>query len=282
MIMKPTDLPPASHTVRPEKAAPKPGVLDAMSRKAAASFSSFFKKRSSRIKKFIKKVDLYGKELDGLTENELGEKAEALKPLFYKKGLSEENSARAFAIIRELSLKILGLRHFHTQVRGGKILLDGMVAEMETGEGKTLTATLAAGTAALAGMPVHVITVNDYLTQRDAEWTAPLYRAMGLTTGFVIHGMTPEERREAYSKDIVYCTNKELVFDYLKDWIALENRRDSLRLNAEYLYDNDRRIRRLLLRGLHYAIVDEADSVLIDEARTPLIISGPAPVSSHR
>ena len=201
-------------------------------------------------------------------------KAEALKPLLYREGLSEENSARAFAIIRELSLKILGLRHFHTQVRGGKIMLDGMVAEMETGEGKTLTATLAAGTAALAGMPVHVISVNDYLTERDARWTAPLYRAMGLTTGFVIHGMTPEERRDAYGKDIVYCTNKELVFDYLKDWITLENRHDSLRLNAEYLYNNDRRIGRLLLRGLHYAIVDEADSVLIDEARTPLIISG--------
>jgi preprotein translocase subunit SecA len=219
-------------------------------------------------------VDNYGKKLTGLTEKELSEKAEELKQLLYIGGLSDETTAPVFALIRELSFKILGMRHFHTQVRGGKILLDGMVAEMETGEGKTLTATLAAGASALAGIPVHVITVNDYLTERDAQWTAPLYSAMGLTTGFIIHGMTPEERRAAYSKDIVYCTNKEIVFDYLKDWITLENRRDSLRLNAEYLYDKNLRIKKLLLRGLHYAIVDEADSVLIDEARTPLIISG--------
>ncbi len=274
MINLSPDFSPASYTVRPEKAEKDSGILDRMSRRIATSVSSSFKKRSNRMNKFIRKVDCYGKGLDILSEKELSEKAEKLKPFFYKEGLSEENAAHAFAIIRELSLKILGLRHFHTQVRGGKILLDGMVAEMETGEGKTLTATLAAGTAALAGIPVHVITVNDYLTERDARWTGLLYRAMGITTGFVIHGMTPEERREAYAKDIVYCTNKELVFDYLKDRITLENRRDTLKLNAEYLYDNDRRIKRLLLRGLHYAIVDEADSVLIDEARTPLIISG--------
>lgn len=274
MINQSTDIPPASHIIRPERVDKSPGVLDKMGRKIISSVTSCYKRRSNRRKKFIRRVDHYGKALDGLGEKELRVKAEALKPYLLRDGLTEENVAQSFALIRELSLKILWLRHFSTQVMGGKILLDGMIAEMETGEGKTLTATLAAGTAALAGIPVHVITVNDYLTERDAQWTSPLYNALGLTTGFVIHGMTPEERRNAYANDIVYCTNKEIVFDYLKDWITLGDRRESLKLNAEYLYARDQRINRVLLRGLHYAIVDEADSVLIDEARTPLIISG--------
>jgi len=173
MISQRTDIPPASHTVRPERPDEKSGILDAMGRKIITSVSSHFKRRSSRGKKFLRKVDYYGKGFGNLDVKELSAKAEELKPLLYKDGLSEENTARSFAIIRELSFKILGLRHFRTQVTGGKILLDGMVAEMETGEGKTLTATLAAGTAAMAGIPVHVITVNDYLTERDAEWTGP-------------------------------------------------------------------------------------------------------------
>ncbi|MBN1276981.1 MAG: preprotein translocase subunit SecA [Deltaproteobacteria bacterium] len=274
MISQPADIPPASHIIRPERVDKASGMLDIISSKIITSVSSSYKLRGRRMKKFLKRVEYYGRGLDNLSEKDLSEKVEMLKQLLHKGGLTEENIAGSFALIRELSFKILGLRHFDTQVTGGRIILDGMVAEMETGEGKTLTATLAAGTAAMAGIPVHVITVNDYLTERDAEWTRPLYTALGLTSGFVIHGMTPEERRNAYSQDIVYCTNKEIVFDYLKDWIILGNRQDRLKLNAEYLYDKDQRIKRLLLRGLHYAIVDEADSVLIDEARTPLIISG--------
>ncbi len=266
--------PPASHILRPEKADKQPGVLDSICRNISVSCSSRLKLRGNWIKQFSEEVDSYAGAFEGLSVKDLGQKAEELKLLFSKNGRTKENNARAFALIRELSHKILGLRHFNTQLAGGRVMLEGMIAEMETGEGKTLTATLAAGTVALAGIPVHVITVNDYLTQRDAEWTSTLYEAMGLTTGFVIHGMTPAERREAYSKDIVYCTNKELVFDYLKDLLTLENRRNSLSLHAEYLYGSDQRIKKLLLRGLHYAIVDEADSVLIDEARTPLIISG--------
>ena len=148
-----------------------------------------------------------------------------------------------------------------------------MVAEMETGEGKTLTATLPAATAALAGMPVHVITVNDYLAQRDAESMGPLFRALGLSVGTIVDGMQHAERRAAYACDITYCTNKELVFDYLRDRIvrggvgAMRMRLDGLVRRAVRSRD------RLLLRGLCFAIVDEADSVLIDEARTPLIIS---------
>lgn len=266
--------PPASHIIRPEKVDKNSGILDRMNKKITVSVSTFFKLWPGWVKVFINQVDYYGNDLNKLGEKELSKKAKELRVHFFDKGLSNENIAQSFALIRELSSRITGLRHFDTQIAGGKILLNGMVAEMETGEGKTLTATLAAGTAALAGIPVHVITVNDYLTERDAEWTRPLYAALGVTTGYVIHGMTPLERRSAYDNDIVYCTNKELVFDYLKDWLTLDNRTDRLRLHAEYLYNDDKRIKKLLLRGLHYAIVDEADSVLIDEARTPLIISG--------
>jgi preprotein translocase subunit SecA len=152
-------------------------------------------------------------------------------------------------------------------------MLQGMIAEMETGEGKTLTATLAASTAAMAGVPVHVVTVNDFLAARDARWMRPIYQALGLSVGTITEGMDAEQRRAAYRKDITYCTNKQLVFDYLKDRMLLGAENRSLHLNLEELYADRPRTSKLLLRGLCFAIVDEADSVLIDEARTPLIIS---------
>jgi preprotein translocase subunit SecA len=148
-----------------------------------------------------------------------------------------------------------------------------MVAEMETGEGKTLTATLAACTAALAGVPVHIITVNDYLADRDAKWMGPIYQSLGLTVGTIKHGLDPEARRAAYRCDVTYCTNKEVAFDYLRDRIILWDRPSEIRLQLERLYGGRSRMGHLVMRGLHYGIVDEADSVLIDEARTPLIIS---------
>jgi preprotein translocase subunit SecA len=165
------------------------------------------------------------------------------------------------------------MRHFDVQLMGGLVLLQGMIAEMETGEGKTLTATLPACTAALAGVPVHIITVNDYLASRDATMMGPVYEALGLTVGAVVHGMDPRARRAAYGCDVTYCTNKEITFDYLKDRIILWDRPSEVRLRVERLYGERSRARHLLLRGIHFAIVDEADSVLIDEARTPLIIS---------
>jgi preprotein translocase subunit SecA len=182
--------------------------------------------------------------------------------------------AHLFAVISEVAGRTLGMRHFDSQFMGGWVLLSGMLAEMDTGEGKTLTATLAAGVAALAGIPVHVIGVNDYLTERDAEEMGPLYRFFGLTVGCVTHGLTSEERRAAYGCDVTYCCNKEVVFDYLRDKLTLGRVTDSLRLQSEYLYSGHAREERLLLRGLHFAICDEADSLLVDEARTPLIISG--------
>jgi preprotein translocase subunit SecA len=182
--------------------------------------------------------------------------------------------APLFAVISEVAGRTLGMRHFDSQFMGGWALLLGMLPEMETGEGKTLTATLAAGVAALSGIPVHVVGVNDYLTERDAEEMGPLYRFFGLTVGCVIHGLTNEERRAAYGCDVTYCCNKEVVFDYLRDKLTLGQITDSLRLQSEYLYSGNARQERLLLRGLHFAICDEADSLLVDEARTPLIISG--------
>ena len=152
-------------------------------------------------------------------------------------------------------------------------MLEGKIAEMETGEGKTLTATLPACTAALAGIPVHVVTINDFLVQRDAAWMGTLYRFFGLSVGAIYEGMSPEERRKAYACDITYGTNKQLVFDYLKDQLLLGRDASQMRLQIERMYLTNPRIRHLLLRGLCFVIVDEADSVLIDEARTPLIIS---------
>jgi preprotein translocase subunit SecA len=148
-----------------------------------------------------------------------------------------------------------------------------MVAEMETGEGKTLTATLPACTAALAGVPVHIITVNDYLADRDTKWMGPIYQALGLAAGTIKHGLDPQARRAAYRCDVTYCTNKEVAFDYLRDRIVLWDRPSEIRLQLERLYGGRSRVRHLVMRGLHFGIVDEADSVLIDEARTPLIIS---------
>ena len=188
----------------------------------------------------------------------------------------DEAVARAFALIRELSDRVLGKRHYDVQLIGAYAMVKGMLAEMATGEGKTLTATLVAGVAGLAGVPIHVVTVNDYLARRDAELMKPLYDALGLSVGVILSGQDLAERQQAYDKDIVYCTNKELAFDYLRDRMVLGQSAGDLTLKAEALHDRAPRLGQLRLRGLHFALVDEADSVLIDEARTPLIISGPA------
>ena len=209
-----------------------------------------------------------------LGERALREAADALRGPLLQRGFEPELAARAFALVRTAASRTIGLQHFPVQLVGGYAMLRGALAEMETGEGKTLTATLPAATAALAGMPVHVVTVNDYLAKRDAEMMGPVYRALGLSVGVAQHGQSPEERRAAYGADVAYCTNKDLGFDYLRDTLTLAARRSRGRLMLEKLLTRGARLDRLLLRGLHFAIVDEADSVLIDEARTPLIISG--------
>ena len=264
---------PATHVLRPERKDPRSGLLDKISRRVTGGLLQLLHGRDSRMPDFISRVERYGQTLESMKDEELKNVARSLRNHLHVKGFKKEYAAHAFALVREVASRTIGMRHFDTQLMGGRVLLKGMVAEMETGEGKTLTATLAAGTAALAGVPVHVITVNDYLARRDAEWMGPIYQALGLKVGCLIHDMPPEARREAYACDVTYCTNKEITFDYLRDWIALEGRQNPLRLQTEYLYGDGARVHRLLLRGLHFAIVDEADSVLIDEARTPLIIS---------
>src|SRR5512141_672950 len=162
----------------------------------------------------------------------------------------------AFATVREAAKRTLGQRHFDVQLIGGMVLHEGDIAEMKTGEGKTLVATLAVYLNALAGKGVHVVTVNDYLAKRDAEWMGQIYGFLGLTTGVIVHGLDDEERKQAYDCDVTYGTNNELGFDYLRD-------------NMKY------RLEDMVQRGHIFVIVDEVDSILIDEARTPLIISGP-------
>ncbi len=179
----------------------------------------------------------------------------------------------ALALVREAADRRLGLRPFDSQLTCAAVLLAGRMAEMQTGEGKSLTAAITACLAASSGTAVHVVTVNDYLAERDAEKMAPLFAFFGLTVGFIITGMSPDERRRAYSRSITYCTNKELVFDYLKDRVAVGPGGASKAQIAARVLLGGARGPDLLLRGLHFAIVDEADSVLIDEARTPLILS---------
>jgi preprotein translocase subunit SecA len=189
-----------------------------------------------------------------------------------REGFTEPLVGAAFALVRAAAERTLGKRHHDVQLVGGWAMLRGMLAEMDTGEGKTLTATLAAATAALTGRAVHVITVNDYLASRDADTLRPLYEALGITVACVKHGMQPDERRAAYRSDVVYCSNKELTFDYLRDRLALGGRPRPIASRIDALAGAGG-ADKVLLRGLQFAIVDEADSVLIDEARTPLILS---------
>jgi preprotein translocase subunit SecA len=218
-------------------------------------------------------VAQHAEGLEHLSDVELREAAERLRPVLRREGFADEPVARAFALVREAASRTLEQRHFDVQLMGGQVLLHGMVAEMDTGEGKTLTATLPACTAALAGLPVHVVTVNDYLAARDAETMGPIYRMLGLSVGTVVSQMDTALRRGAYACDVAYCTNKQLVFDYLWDRITLEGSSSRRRLQIERLAGGPQRTDKLIQRGLHFAIVDEADSVLVDEARTPLIIS---------
>ncbi|MBI2875401.1 MAG: preprotein translocase subunit SecA [Candidatus Tectomicrobia bacterium] len=258
----------------PERVEPRKGRLDQLAARATGGLARWLRTHSQRWERIARLVAAEGPALEGIGDQKVRELSQELRRQLRREGFRAELVARAFALVREVAGRTLGQRHFDVQLIGGWVLLNGMVAEMETGEGKTLTATLAASTAALAGLPVHVITVNDYLAARDAEWMGPIYRALGLTVGLIAHGMDPQARRAAYGCEVTYCTNKEVVFDYLRDRIALGRQPGRIHLQLERLYGEQARVRQLLLRGLCYAIVDEADSVLIDEARTPLIISG--------
>ena len=207
------------------------------------------------------------------SDAELKGLALSLRARFRQQGFAAALVGECFALVREAAARTIAQRHYDVQLMGGWALLQGRLIEMATGEGKTLVATLPASTVALAGHPVHVVTVNDYLAERDAEEMGPLYRFLGLTVGAVMQGMQRPERRQAYARSVTYCTNKELAFDYLRDRVALSGKGSRLHLSLDHLGGKTARAEDLVLRGLHFAIVDEADSVFIDEARTPLILS---------
>ena len=201
------------------------------------------------------KVLKYEDEMAALTDEQLQAKTEEFKQRYQNGETLDQLLYEAFAVVREGAKRVLGLFPYKVQVMGGIVLHHGDVPEMRTGEGKTLTATMPVYLNALSGKGVHVVTVNDYLAKRDAEWMGKLYTFLGLTVGCVINSITGEERKQAYRCDITYGTNNEFGFDYLRDNMVI--------------YKEE-----LLQRELNYAIIDEVDSILIDEARTPLIISG--------
>jgi len=207
------------------------------------------------------------------TDGQLAEQVGEVRKSLRGGRMAAEDVARCFALIREVSMRQIGQRHFDSQMMAGWALLKGNLVEMETGEGKTLAATLPACAVALAGIPVHVVTVNDYLAERDAKDMGPIYAFLGLSVGTVVQGMPAEARQRAYACDVTYCTNKELAFDYLRDRVALMRAGNRIHIALAKLRGADAATNRLVLRGLHFAIVDEADSIFIDEARTPLILA---------
>ena len=224
-------------------------------------FKSYSEREVKKVMPIVNKINELEETMAKLTDSELvGKTAEFKKQLAEGRTL-DDILPEAFAVVREASKRVLGLRHFDVQLIGGIILHQGRIAEMKTGEGKTLVATLPVYLNALEGKGVHVVTVNDYLAKRDSEWMGKLYKFLGLSVGLVIPGLDPRKKQEAYNCDITYGTNNEFGFDYLRDNMVI--------------YKNQ-----LVQRELHYAIVDEIDSILIDEARTPLIISGQAAASS--
>lgn len=275
MLHKLLHHPPATHDLRPEKPDARPGTLEKMLKASTGFAERHIRSRMANLKRILPLIEGHSETLCFKSDDDLKADATLLGIELRRHGFRDDIVANVFAIVREISGRALGKRHFDVQLMGGWALLKGMIAEMETGEGKTLVATLAASTAALAGVPVHVLTVNDYLTRRDADEMGPIYRALGLTVGCVVHDVPVNSRRNEYLCDITYCTNKEIVFDYLRDKLTLNDMGGAaLRLRVESLYAKNPRQSRLLLRGLYFAITDEADSLLIDESRTPLIISG--------
>ena len=224
-------------------------------------FKTYSEKEVKRVMPLVNKINSLEDEFSKLSDEELKGKTKSFKERLQNGETLDDLLPEAFATVREASKRVLGMRHFDVQLIGGIILHQGRIAEMKTGEGKTLVATLPVYLNALTGEGVHVITVNDYLAKRDSEWMGKVYRFLGLSVGLVISGMNPKQKQEAYAADVTYGTNNEFGFDYLRDNMVI--------------YKNQ-----LVQRKLKYAIVDEIDSILIDEARTPLIISGRANKSS--
>src|SRR5690625_1134919 len=226
----------------------------------------FFGSRNDRLlrqyQRIVNQINALESEMQALDDASLRAKTDEFRQRLEAGETLDDLLPEAFAVTREASVRVFGMRHFDVQLLGAIALHQGKIAEMRTGEGKTLVATLAAYLNALPSKGVHVVTVNDYLAQRDSQWMGTLYQFLGLSTGVIVADMDPVARRDAYAADITYGTNNEFGFDYLRDNMA---------------FSLEERVQ----RELHYAIVDEVDSILIDEARTPLIISGAAEQSSE-
>jgi len=216
-----------------------------------------------RLWPIVEKINAIEPALQALSDDQLSAKTAEFKERHQKGESLDALLPEAFAVCREAGRRVLGMRHFDVQLIGGMVLHGGKISEMKTGEGKTLVATLPAYLNAISGLGVHVVTVNDYLARRDSDWMGRLYRFLGLTVGVIVHGLDDAQRRENYAADITYGTNNEFGFDYLRD-------------NMKFSLDD------YVQRGFNYAIVDEVDSILIDEARTPLIISGPTEESTDK
>src|ERR1022692_1445785 len=238
-------------------------MASAISLVARKIFGSKNERELKRLRPDVDEINRLEPETSALSDDELRRKIaewkaniSAIEERERRDDAMLEILPQVFAVVREAAKRTIGQRHFDVQLIGGMILHQGRIAEMKTGEGKTLVATLAVYLNAVSGRGVHVVTVNDYLAKRDAEWMGQIYAFLGLTVGTVVHGLDDEQRKKSYDCDVTYGTNNELGFDYLRD-------------NMKY------RLEDMVQRGHIYAIVDEGDSILVDEARTPLIISGP-------
>lgn len=218
-------------------------------------FGTHSEREVKRIIPIVDKIEALAPEFEKLTDEQLQAKTPEFKERLANGETLDDILPEAYATVREAATRVLDMRHYRVQLIGGVILHQGRITEMRTGEGKTLVSTLPAYLNALEGKGVHIVTVNDYLAKRDAEWMGKVHEFLGLTVGVILNNMDNDERREAYNCDITYATNNELGFDYLRDNMVVYKEQ-------------------LVQRSLHYAIIDEVDSVLIDEARTPLIISG--------
>ncbi|MCL5878399.1 MAG: DEAD/DEAH box helicase, partial [Deltaproteobacteria bacterium] len=216
-----------------------------------------------KIYPLVEEINGFEPSVSALPDSALKEKTAAFKKRLENGETLDDILTEAFAVVREASKRVIRMRHFDVQLLGGIVLNTGRIAEMKTGEGKTLVATLPAYLNALEGKGVHIVTVNDYLAKRDAEWMGEVYKFLGLTVGVIVHDLDDGQRQAAYNADITYGTNNEFGFDYLRDNMKFD-------------------IREMVQRDLNYAIVDEVDSILIDEARTPLIISGQAEESTSK
>src|SRR5512144_2104253 len=226
-------------------------------------FGTANERELKRIQVLVDKINSLETGVSDLPDAGLRAKTDEFKKRLEDGQTLDDLLPEAFAVVREASKRTLGMRHFDVQIIGGIVLYSGKISEMKTGEGKTLVAPLPVYLNSLTGNGVHVVTVNDYLARRDAQWMGPVYQFLGLSVGVIVHGLTDEERQASYGSDVAYGTNNEFGFDYLRDNMKFD-------------------LKDYVQRELNYAIVDEVDSILIDEARTPLIISGPSEESTDK